>query len=165
MPARSLLSAEQRTRLFAIPTDTAAMAQHYMLDVADLAIVRARRRASKRLGFAVQLCVLRHPGRVMDPTEAPPLPMLAFVAQQIGAEPTLFGEYARRAETRREHVLELQKFLGLRSFGLDDWRACLRIGADAASAIGNGVGANWAGRPRTRAKENLRDPRGGDVRD
>jgi TnpA family transposase len=138
MPARTLLSAEQRIRLFSIPTDTAAMARHYVLDDTDLAIVRARRRASNRLGFAVQLCVLRHPGRAMDPTESPPLPMLAFVAQQIAVDPALFGEYARRAETRREHLLELQGFLGLRSFGLDDWRACLRVGADAAWATDRG---------------------------
>jgi TnpA family transposase len=138
MPARTLLSSEQRTRLFSIPTDTVAMARHYVLDAADLAIVRARRRASNRLGFAVQLCMLRHPGRVLDPSEAPPLPMLAFVAQQIGADPALFGEYSRRAETRREHLLELQRFLGLRSFGLDDWRSCLRVGADTAWATDRG---------------------------
>jgi hypothetical protein len=138
MPVRTLLSSEQRTRLFSIPTDMAAMARHYVLDVADLAIVRARRRVSNRLGFAIQLCVLRHPGRVLDPTESPPLPMLAFVARQIGTDPALFGEYGRRAETRREHLLELQRFLGLRSFGLDEWRACLRIGTDAAWATDRG---------------------------
>ena len=138
MPARSLLSAEQRTRLFSIPTDTVAMARHSVLDAADLANIRARRRASNRLGFAVQLCILRHPGRVLDPAESPPAPMLAFVAKQIGADPALFGEYARRAETRREHLLELHKFLGLRGFGLDDWRSCLRAGADAAWATDRG---------------------------
>src|SRR5580704_8392573 len=114
MPVRTLLSSEQRTRLFSIPTDTAAMARHYVLDAADLAIVRARRRAGNRLGFVVQLCVLRHPGRTLDPSESPPASMLAFVAKQIGVDPALFGEYARRAETRREHVLELQKLLRLR---------------------------------------------------
>jgi TnpA family transposase len=138
MPVRTLLSSEQRTRLFSIPTDMAAMARHYVLDAADLAIVRARRRVSNRLGFAIQLCVLRHPGRALDPTESPPLPMLAFVAPQIGADPALFGEYGRRAETRREHLLELQRFLGLRSFGLDEWRACLRISTDAAWATDRG---------------------------
>src|SRR6185312_4625916 len=117
MPPRTLLSSEQRTRLFSIPTDAAEMTRHYVLDADDLALVRARRRASNRLGFAVQLCTLRHPGRVLDPSEAPPVPMLAFVAKQIGIDPALFGEYARRAETRREHLLELQRFLGLRSFG------------------------------------------------
>jgi len=134
MPARTLLSSEQRTRLFTIPTDPAEMTRHYVLDANDLALVGARRRAGNRLGFAVQLCALRHPGRVLDPSESPPEPMLVFIAQQIDVDPTLFGEYARRAETRREHLLELQRLLRLRSFGLADWRACLRVGADAAWA-------------------------------
>ena len=138
MPPRTLLSSEQRTRLFSIPTDPAEMTRHYVLDADDLALVGARRRAGNRLGFAVQLCALRHPGGVPDPSEPPPVPMLAFVARQIGVDPALFGEYARRAETRREHLLELQRLLRLRSFGFADWRACLRIGADAAWATDRG---------------------------
>ena len=82
MPPRTLLSYEQRTRLFAIPTDAPEMTRHYVLDADDLALVGARRRAGNRLGFAVQLCALRHPGRVLDPSESPPAPMLAFVARQ-----------------------------------------------------------------------------------
>jgi hypothetical protein len=138
MPPRTLLSSEQRTRLFSIPTDPAEMTRHYVLDADDLALVGARRRAGNRLGFAVQLCALRHPGRVLDPLESPPAPMLAFIARQIGVDPALFGEYARRAETRREHLLELQRLLRLRSFGLADWRACLWVGADAAWATDRG---------------------------
>jgi TnpA family transposase len=94
MPPRTLLSSEQRTRLFSIPTDTGEMTRHYVLDANDLALVGARRRASNRLGFAAQLCALRHPGRVLDPSESPPAPMLAFVAKQIGVDPALFDEYA-----------------------------------------------------------------------
>ena len=138
MPVRALLSPEQRSRLFSVPSDPVTMTRHYVLDAADLALVRSRRRASNRLGFAVQLCILRHPGRVLDPSEVPPAPMIAFVAKQAGADPALFGDYARRAETRREHLLELQKFLGLQSFGFGDWRACLRVGADAAWATDRG---------------------------
>ena len=78
------------------------------------------------------------PIRALDPSESPPAPMLAFVARQVGVDPALFGEYARRAETRREHVLELQKLLRLLSFGLADWRACLRVGTDAAWATDRG---------------------------
>jgi Domain of unknown function (DUF4158) len=186
MPPRTLLSSEQRTRLFAIPTDAPEMIRHYVLDADDLALVGARRRAGNRLGFAVQLCALRHPGRVLDPSESPPPPMLAFVARQIGVDPALFGEYARRAETRREHLLELQRLLRLQSFGLADWRACFRVGMDAAWATDRGepivqamlthlrasgvllpvaaVRANRPGCPCSRAKEDLRDARGRAVR-
>src|SRR5215217_4757181 len=76
MPPRTLLSSEQRTRLCSIPTDPAEMTRHYVLDADDLVLVGARRRAGNRLGFAVQLCALRHPGRVLDPLESPPAPML-----------------------------------------------------------------------------------------
>jgi TnpA family transposase len=138
MSRRTLLSAEQRTRLFGIPTDAAEMAKHYVLSAADLALVRAKRRPSNRLGFAIQLCALRHPGRALDPSELPPAPMLAFVAKQLGADPKLFDDYAHRAETRREHLLELQQRLGLRSFRLADWRACLQAGANAAWATDRG---------------------------
>ena len=54
---RALLSPEQRIRLFGIPVDQPEMARHYVLSAEDLALVRAKRRVSNRLGFAVQLCV------------------------------------------------------------------------------------------------------------
>ena len=39
MPRRSLLSNEQRTRLFAVPVDHAEMAKHYVLSADDLVFV------------------------------------------------------------------------------------------------------------------------------
>src|SRR4051794_4763240 len=94
MSRRTLLSAEQRNRLFAIPTDRAEMAKHYVLGAEELTLVRSKRRAVNRLGFAVQLCLLHYPGQGLGPGEHPPEAMLAFGA---------------------EH-------LGLRSFRLADWR-------------------------------------------
>ena len=125
-------------RLFSIPIDTAEMARHFVLSAEDLTLIRTKRRAANRLGFAIQLCALRHPGRVLGPAELPPEPMLAFVGKQLGIDPALFGDYARRAETRREHMIELQKLLRLRTFGFADWRACLKAGTDAAWATDRG---------------------------
>jgi len=48
MSRRTLLSSEQRTRLFGIPSDAAEMATHYVLEPEDLALVRAKRRPSNR---------------------------------------------------------------------------------------------------------------------
>ena len=138
MPRRSLLSNEQRTRLFAVPVDHAEMAKHYVLSADDLALVRAKRRSVNRLGFAVQLCLLRYPGLGMGPAEQPPEAMIAFVARQLGMRHVNFASYAQRDQTRREHAVELQRYLGLQSFGLMDWRACLRVGADAAWATDRG---------------------------
>jgi TnpA family transposase len=138
MSRRTLLSAEARSRLFGIPTERAEMARHYVLDEPDLALVRARRRAANRLGFAVQLCLLRHPGAGLGPGEHPPEPMLAFVAEQLGVPPATFTNYAARDQTRREHGAELQAALRLRSFRLADWRGCLRVGSEAAWATDRG---------------------------
>jgi TnpA family transposase len=68
MPRRNLLSSEQRIRLFAIPTDPVEMARHYVLSSGDLAFIRTKRRPINRLGFAIQLCLLRHPGQGMGRT-------------------------------------------------------------------------------------------------
>jgi TnpA family transposase len=138
MSRRTLLSPEQRARLFSIPIDAAEMTRYFVLSAEDLTLIRTKRRAVNRLGFAIQLCALRHPGRVLDPAELPPEPMLAFVGKQVGIDPALFGDYARRAETRREHMIELQKLLRLRTFGFADWRSCLKAGADAAWATDRG---------------------------
>jgi len=64
--------------------------------------------------------------------------MLGLLAKQIGADPALFDEYARQTETRREHLLELQRLLHLRGFGLADWRSSLQVGADAVWATDRG---------------------------
>jgi TnpA family transposase len=62
MPARTLLSPEQRTRLFSTPADPAEMVRHYTLGADDFALIRTKRRSVNRIGFAAQLCLLRYPG-------------------------------------------------------------------------------------------------------
>ena len=100
MPRRSLLSAEQRTRLFAIPVDHAEMAKHYVLSADDLALVRAKRRAINRLGFSIQLCLLRYPGQGLGPGEHPPEAMIGFVAHQLGVSPADRGAQAGQGDRR-----------------------------------------------------------------
>src|SRR5690348_3970909 len=96
MPRRSLLSAEQRTRLFAIPVDHAEMAKHYVLSADDLALIRTKRRSINRLGFAIQLCLLQHPGQGLGPGERPPEAMTAFVAHQLRVSPAALADFLGR---------------------------------------------------------------------
>ena len=138
MSRRALLSTEQRTRLFAVPTDAAELARHYVLADDDMELIRAKRRGMNRLGFAVQLCLFRYPGQGLGPGDQPPAAMIAFVADQVGVPPEAFADYAHRDQTRREHAAELQVAFRLRRFGLPDWRTCIRAGADAAWATDRG---------------------------
>ena len=64
MPTRELLSDARRARLAAVPEmDGRELARHHTLSEADLTAISVRRGAANRLGFAVQLCLLRYPGR------------------------------------------------------------------------------------------------------
>jgi hypothetical protein len=64
----------------------------------------------------VQLCLVRYPGRVLRAAEKLPPALVAFVADQIGADPFAFGDCARRDQIRREHVAFLVEYLGLSTF-------------------------------------------------
>lgn len=72
MARRAILTARQREALFALPTDEPALMCHCILSGEDLAHVRKRHRARNRLGFALQLCAFRYPGRLLRPGETIP---------------------------------------------------------------------------------------------
>jgi TnpA family transposase len=122
MTPRQLLSPQARAALFDPPTDVRAIARHYTFSIEDVTLIQQRRRNANRLGFAVHLAYLRFPGRVLGPKETPPAHMLAFLADQLQIDPNDFGEYAQRGETRREHLAELQAYLGVQPFGRQDYR-------------------------------------------
>ena len=62
MAHRRLLTDEERHRFFGIPLDKDGMARCFTLSRADQNLVVRRRRDANRIGFAVQLALLRHPG-------------------------------------------------------------------------------------------------------
>lgn len=138
MPPRHILSPQSRAALFDPPTDPAAIVRYYTFSSEDLALIRQRRRAANRLGFAVNLAYLRFPGRVLDIDEAPPADMLTFSATQIGCDPADFGVYARRAETRREHLGELQVYLAVGPFQREDRRAVAHVAIEQATGSDRG---------------------------
>lgn len=76
MPRRFIPTEAQRADLLALPEDEAALVRHWTLSAEDLRIIVSRRRPHNRLGFAIQLCGLRYPGRQLRPGEvirqAPP---------------------------------------------------------------------------------------------
>lgn len=59
---------------------------------------------------------------MIDLPEAVPEILVRFVAKQIEVDPTVFTMYAKRDPTRREHLEEIRKEFGYRSFQLNDYR-------------------------------------------
>ena len=138
MPTKTILSPAQRAVIFDPPADRATIERLYTLGPDDLAQVARRRRGANRLGYAVQLCYLRHPGRRLLTGDAVPAAMLALLADQIGCVADDFTGYATRPTTLREHRAEIEALLGLRAFARVDVRAMLALGSEIAASTDRG---------------------------
>ncbi|CTQ34867.1 Tn3 family transposase [Jannaschia rubra] len=135
MAHRTILTSKQRDVLFGLPTDDARLLKHYTLSDEDLAHINRRRRPRNRLGFALQLCALRYPGRALLPEELIPAEITRFLAAQLGLKDADLDDYAAREETRHEHMAALRKIYGHRSLsglGVRHMRAWLEDQAELA---------------------------------
>ena len=75
------------------------MVRHYTLSSEDLALINRRRGDPNRLGFALMLCYLHFPGRILQlqQGEQPPAALCAFVAElRVGEEFIAEFEGARK---------------------------------------------------------------------
>lgn len=116
MPRRQVLTDRQRSFLFDLPTDDAALLHHYTLADEDLEQIRRRRQSRNRLGFALQLCAFRHPGRLLSPGEVIPIEVAKFIAAQIGERADDLCCYAETDVTRRRHLVDLREIYGYKMF-------------------------------------------------
>ena len=122
--------------------DARELARYYTLSEADLTAIGIRRGAANRLGFAIQLCLLRYPGRPLQVDQVIHRNIIEFVASQVGADPDAFYEYAReRDTTRREHVAEITRTFSFRHFDaqayreLSRWLLPIAEGTDSGEAL------------------------------
>ena len=116
MAHRTILTERQRADLFDLPTDEATLLRHYILADDDIENILTRRRAHNRFGFALQLCALRFPGRLLATGEIIPQEISRFIAAQLGLKPDDLMGYAVREETRHEHLAALRKTYGYKMF-------------------------------------------------
>src|SRR3974377_1778135 len=114
---RLQLSETQIAALFDPPTEPRELMRHYTLTAAD--VVRTGRVGGDhtRLGYALMLCYLRHPGRSLRTNERPPAALVSFVAEQIDVRPEVIDASLPSKQNPRRHAAELQDRLRLRPFG------------------------------------------------
>ncbi|WP_139295223.1 DUF4158 domain-containing protein, partial [Planktothrix tepida] len=96
MATRELLSPAQRLQFTEIPhfITPRDLARYYTFNNDELRVIKQRRRPHNRLGFAVQLCYLRFPGRVWSLGEIVPESVLFYIASQLKIDPTIIREYS-----------------------------------------------------------------------
>jgi TnpA family transposase len=139
MSRRLVLSATERASLLALPDTQDDLIRHYSFNESDWALIRQRRGDANRLGFAVQLCLLRYPGYALAPDGAISESVIHWIASQIKTDPGAWRKYGERDETRREHFQELRGYLGVSAFGLSDFRFLVKTLADLAMQTDKGV--------------------------
>ncbi len=122
MPRKSLLTPAERSDLMSPPATEEELARHYSFSERDLSLIRQRRGEANRLGFAVQLCLLRFPGRGLEAGREVSDTVIQWVGRQLRIDTSCWLSYASRAQTRREHLVELRSWLELTPFRLSDFR-------------------------------------------
>ncbi|GHG98058.1 Tn3 family transposase [Pseudodonghicola xiamenensis] len=130
MAHRTIMTARQRAALFDLATDEASILFHYTLSDDDLEHINERRRPENRFGFALQLCALRHPGRLLSAGEVIPEPIVRFIGVQLGMTGDELLPYAARRQTRQQHLHALRQLYGFKMFSgrrareLKAWLSC-----------------------------------------
>jgi TnpA family transposase len=121
---KELLTTDQRAEFVRIPADMTEreLETYYTFSQYDIEIIKRHRRDHNRLGFAVQLCVLRYPGWSLTDVEPIPDYIIQYIAKQINANPDSFSLYAQRDPTKHEHMEEIRQVYGYQNFSLSTYR-------------------------------------------
>ena len=145
MPARDhvLLTDAERAALFGIPVDPDELARRYTLEAADLDLINQRRHDRNRLGMALQVALLRHPGlplaQVLQIEGAAPTPLVAFLARQLGLSPAVLADYASRTQTMTDHARIVAEATGVRPPTRGDIATMIAAAEQAASGTDAGL--------------------------
>ena len=108
MSRRTLLSPEQRARLFAVPTTPAEMARHYVLSAEDLVLVRPS--AAPSIGWASPYSSACCGIPARGPGEQPPAALLALWRNSSAHRPR--RSPTMRGATRPDTYLLLKPLIG-----------------------------------------------------
>lgn len=121
---RELLTPEERVQYLKVPPELGEweLGAYFTLTQHDLDIIQRRRRDYNRLGFAVQLCILRFLGWTISDIKEVPMQILRYIAKQINADVISFASYGEREATKYEHLEEIRREYGYQSFTLREYR-------------------------------------------
>ena len=90
----AFLDEQSRAVLFEPPEAYEDAQARYALTSEDIVFVKEHRRSHNRLGFAIQLALVRDLGRLLRIGEVPPQAVVSVVADQLGIDPAVFEFYA-----------------------------------------------------------------------
>jgi site-specific recombinase XerD len=95
------------------------LARNWTLSESDQREVLLCRGEENRRRFALQLCVLRWYGRLLEPEETAPVRVANYMGAQLALPPVLFVGGVRRAATETEYAERIRRHLGYVRFHPD----------------------------------------------
>jgi TnpA family transposase len=138
MGRRDLLSNEERALLFGIPETREGLINHYTLSRSDMDMIMSRRQPTTRLGFALQLSLLRHPGSGMaGQTDFEQL--VGCLAERLAIAPSALASHGRRPQIVSEHLIILMAHFCLRVASESDLPMMISAAEEAALATDLGL--------------------------
>ena len=138
MVRRQLLTDEEHTALLGIPADPDALARLFTPSRADRVFVAERHSDANRLGCAVQLALLRHPGTALTFLDQPVDALVTWMAAHLDIPAATFAEYARRLQTMTDHARQLAAALRLRAPTMADVPLMIETAAEADRGTDSG---------------------------
>ena len=140
MSVKELLTQEQRKEILNFNNlSEFEFTSFYSLSDYDIDVINRHRRDHNRLGFALQLCILRNPGCSLVNILEIPENLIEYIANQINVDPKVYSLYAQRDTTRREHLEEIRQVYGYRNFNNSDYRRISNVLLKSALENGNSV--------------------------
>lgn len=123
MRGKELLTNEQRQSFMDLnDLSQWELAAYHTFSARDLAIIARHRRDDTRLGFAVQLALLRYPGWPLFAFSLIPEKIVRYAAQQIRVDSQAWSAYATREKTAWDHLKEIRDTCGYQSFSIQAYR-------------------------------------------
>ena len=132
MARRQLLTDEERQALFGFPIDLDGPTRCFTLSRSGRKLVAERRNDTSRLGCAVQLALLRHPGTTLANLNQRVEPLVAWMAEQLDIPAGAFARYSQRPQTVTDHARKLAPALGVRLATAVDLPLIVEAAAEAA---------------------------------
>ena len=114
---KELFSQEQRELFMKIPEDELILATYYTFSKSDLEVIHRHRRDENKIGFALQLALLRYPGCYI---KSIPKTVISYIVKQIGTGILPARKYPQRDNTLWQHMKEIKAFYRFTIYRLYD---------------------------------------------
>lgn len=123
---RELFTKEQRKLFMKYPEDEWTIGSYYTFLKYDLEIIMKHRKEENKLGFALQLAALRYPGWSYSSNKSIPIEIVKYIAKQVGTVPKALKLYSLRNNTSRDHIREIKREYGYKSFSANNYKVLLK---------------------------------------